>query len=180
MDQDFLQEVSISKKIREAKGDERVLHIAFLATMAIFLAIAESAVPKPLPWMRIGLANAITLYAFGLLKPKEVFMLILARVIASSLLLGTFLSTTFILSLTGAISSFFVMYPLWRVFRGLFSLVGISIVGAMASNATQLAIVNLLFIKSRLSFHFLPFLFLFALAGGTLSGLFGRFLEDNL
>ncbi|MGQ9615023.1 MAG: Gx transporter family protein [Spirochaetota bacterium] len=180
MDWEPLQEVSISRTIREAKGDERVLHIAFLATMAILLAIVESAIPKPLPWMRIGLANAITLYAFSLLKPKEVFILILARVIASSLFLGTFLSTTFLLSLTGAVSSFLVMYPLWRVLKRCFSLVGISIVGAMASNATQFTIVNLLFIKSRLSFHLLPFLFLFALVGGTLSGLFGRFLENNL
>ncbi len=180
MNQDSLQELSISKTIREAEGEERILHIAFLATMAIFLSIAEAAIPKPLPWMRIGLANAITLYAFGLLKPKEVFLLVLARVVASSLLLGAFLSTTFLLSMAGAVSSFLVMYPLYRGFRRWFSLVGISIVGALASNSAQLALVNSLFINSRLAFHFLPFLFLFALIGGSLSGLFGRFLAHNL
>ena len=33
--------------------------MAFLGAMAISFSIIESMVPKPLPWMRIGLANAI-------------------------------------------------------------------------------------------------------------------------
>ena len=63
----------ISNTIRESEGQRRLFYIAFLSTMAIFLAIAEHMIPKPLPWMRIGLANAITLYAFTIMRPREVF-----------------------------------------------------------------------------------------------------------
>ncbi|MBN2325178.1 MAG: Gx transporter family protein [Spirochaetes bacterium] len=170
----------ISESIRGAGGRRRLFYIAFLATMAIFLAIAEHMIPKPLPWMRIGLANAVTLYAFTILRPKEVFFLVLSRTVAASLLLGSFLSVTFVLSVSGALSSFCVMCLLYLFFGRWFSLVGISVAGALTSNMTQLLIVNALFIQSDLSYYFIPILTGFALAGGILSGLFGRFLSENI
>jgi heptaprenyl diphosphate synthase len=130
--------------------------------------------------MRLGLANAITLYAFSVMKPKEVLLIIVGRVVAASLLLGTFLSMGFVLSLTGALSSFLVMLCMYHLCRRWVSLVGISVLGAVTSNAAQLAVVNAIFVGSRLSYYLLPFLFLFALIGGTVSGLFGRFLTKNL
>jgi heptaprenyl diphosphate synthase len=171
---------SISPIIRDSEGQRRRFFIAFLATMAIFLSIVEAVIPRPLPWMRIGLTNAVTLYAFSVLRPREVIAMILVRVTAASLLLGTFLSFGFLLSLVSALSSFLVMYGLYAMFSSWFSLVGISIAGAVASNAAQLLVVNLLFIGSSLAYYFLPFLFLFALFGGAVTGLFGRFLTENL
>jgi heptaprenyl diphosphate synthase len=175
-----LENMAISRTIRESRGRKRVFCAAFLATLAIFLAIAESIIPRPLPWMRLGLANAITLYAFSVMKPREVLLIIVGRVVAASLLLGTFLSMGFVLSLTGALSSFLVMLCMYRLCRRWVSLVGISILGAVTSNAAQLAVVNAIFVGSRLSYYLLPFLFLFALIGGMISGLFGRFLTENL
>jgi heptaprenyl diphosphate synthase len=171
---------SISSVIRESEGRRRVYHAAFLATLAIFLSIAETVIPKPLPWMRLGLANAITLYAFHVMKPKEVLLIVLSRILATSLLLGTFLSMSFILSITGALSSLLVMWVLHFGLGRWVSLVGISIAGAVTSNAVQLGVVNALFIGSRITLYLLPFLFLFALIGGTVSGLFGRFLTENI
>lgn len=171
---------SITEIIQESSGPKRTFAISFLATMAIFLAIAESAVPKPLPWMRLGLANAITLYAFSTMRVREALIIVIARVLAASLLVGTFLSIGFVLSLTGALTSFAVMCFFYSTCRRWISLIGISVLGAVTSNASQLFIVNTLFVNSRLSYYFLPFLFLFALAGGTISGLFGRFLVRNV
>jgi len=173
-------EASITETIRESSGGRRTFFIAFLSTMAIFFAVAETAVPKPLPWMRLGLANAITLYALSTIRVKEALIIVVARVIAASLLVGTFLSIGFILSLTGALASFAVMCFFYSICKRWISLVGISVLGAVTSNASQLFVVNTLFVNSRLSYYFLPFLFLFALAGGTISGLFGRFLVKNI
>ena len=171
---------SLSERIRDSEGKQRVFSISFLSTMAIALSVVESAVPRPLPWMRIGLANAMTLYALTVLSPKEVLIVVLARVVATSLLVGGFLSVTFLLGLCGALGSFVVMLAFYRCLGGIFSLVGISVAGALASNFAQLMLVNVLFIDSRVSFYFLPFIFLFALAGGTVSGFFGNFLVENL
>jgi heptaprenyl diphosphate synthase len=171
---------SLSERIRESRGNKRVFSISFLSTMAIALSIVESAVPRPLPWMRIGLANAMTLYALTVLTPREVLLVVLGRVVATSLLVGSFLSVTFLLGLSGALSSFVVMFAFHRWLGGIFSLVGISVIGALTSNFAQLMLVDALFIDSRVSFYFLPFIFLFALAGGTVSGFFGNFLVKNL
>jgi heptaprenyl diphosphate synthase len=174
------QKCFISTTIRGSEGNKRVFFMAFLGAMAISFSIVESMVPKPLPWMRIGLANAITLYAFTVLKPYEVLPVILSRVIATSILLGTLLSVSFFLSLSGALSSFIIMFLLYKHLGRFFSIVGISVAGAVTSNAAQLTLLNLLFINSRISYYFLPFILLFALIGGILSGLFARFLTENI
>ena len=170
----------ISHTIRSSEGERRVYFIAFLAAMSISLAIVEHMVPRPLPWMRIGLANAITLYAFSVIKSREVLLLVLARVVATSLLIGSFLSVGFLLSIAGALSSFLVMLFFFKILGRFFSVVGISIAGALTSNAVQLVLINALFINSRISYYLLPFILLLALVGGTLSGLFGRFLIERI
>jgi heptaprenyl diphosphate synthase len=170
----------ISDAIKASIGQKRVFFIAFLATMAIFLAIAEHMIPKPLPWMRIGLANAITLYAFTILRKREVFLIVLSRVVATSLLIGSFMSLGFLLSIAGAVSSFIMMSMLFSYCRKVFSLVGISILGAVTSNLVQLLLVNAVFVRSSISYYFIPMVLLLALVGGILSGLFGRFLSENL
>ena len=154
--------------------------MAFLGAMAISFSIIESMIPKPMPWMRIGLANAITLYSFTVLKPSEVLPVVLSRVVATSIMLGTLFSVSFFLSLSGALSSFIIMYLLYTYTRRVFSLVGVSVAGAVTSNAAQLTMLNLLFINNRISYLFLPFILVFALIGGVLSGLFARFLTENI
>ena len=170
----------VTKSIINANKEDRVFYIAYLSSMAIILSVVEYLIPKPFPWMKIGLSNAITLYAFGVMKPKEVFYVVMARVISVSLLIGTFLSTTFILSFTGAITSYFIMLLLYLYLRRIFSLVGISIIGAMVSNFSQLMVVNTLFINSKLSYFFLPVLMGFALGGGIITGYFANFLSRNI
>ena len=86
--------------------------IAWLTALAISIHILESAIPSPLPGFKPGLANVITiavLIQFGWRTAAWVSFL---RVVCGSLLLGTFLSPTFVMSLGGAI---FSMAVLWAV-----------------------------------------------------------------
>ena len=160
--------------------DDRIFCLSYLGSMAIMLSILEIAIPKPLPWMKIGLANSVTLYAFGVLKIKEVFVVVLARVLAVSIIIGTFLSTTFVLSLTGAVTSFIVMAVAYRYLKRFISLIGISVLGASASNLSQLMVVNWLFLNSRVSYYLFPILLAVALIGGIITGLFAMFLRRNI
>ena len=48
--------------------------LAILVAVATVLQVAESLIPKPLPWLRLGLANAVTLLVvlragFGAAQP---------------------------------------------------------------------------------------------------------------
>ena len=80
-------------------------HIAKLAAIAIALHMVEAVIPSPIPGVKPGLANIVTLYVlyeYGFAATAWVSIL---RVFASSLLLGQFLSPTFALSLSGAVLS---------------------------------------------------------------------------
>ena len=85
------------------------LRIAWLTALAVSIHLLESALPSPLPGVKPGLANVITvavLIYFGWAMAAWISLL---RVTAGSVLLGTFLSPTFVLSLSGAVASIFVL-----------------------------------------------------------------------
>ncbi len=170
----------ITARIVSSHGNERKFYIVYLASMAMILSILEYMIPKPLPWLKIGLANAITLYSFGVLRDREVMTMVFVRVTAVALMLGTIISTTFLLSLTSAVSSFLAMWIAIKIFRKVLSVVGISVIGAVASNLSQLIVVNMLFIKSNVSYYIVPILLLTALVGGIITGLFAGFLKNNI
>ena len=93
-------------EIRTTADDHR---IAKLAALAIGLHIAEAIIPSPLPGVKPGIANIVTLYVLYRFDFATAAWVSLLRVFASSLLLGNFLSPTFVLSLAGAVSSLFAL-----------------------------------------------------------------------
>ena len=76
--------------------------IAWLTALAITIHIAESALPSPLPGIKPGLANVVTIVALVQYGWGTAAWVALLRVLIGSLLIGTFLSPTFLLSLAGA------------------------------------------------------------------------------
>jgi heptaprenyl diphosphate synthase len=79
--------------------------IAQLAAAAIGLSLIDAAIPMPLPGVKPGLANIVTLIVlarYGWVAAAWVSGL---RVFAGSLLLGYFLSPGFFMSLSGALCS---------------------------------------------------------------------------
>ncbi len=115
--------------------------IAALAAAAVGLAVAEAAIPLPVPGIKPGLANIVTLivlYRYGWSAAAWVTAL---RIVASALLLGTFLTPTFVMSLAGGISSLLVLAALVRLSPAWLGPVGLSVLAAMAHMAAQLGLV---------------------------------------
>ncbi|HAF00267.1 MAG TPA: heptaprenyl diphosphate synthase, partial [Methylophilaceae bacterium] len=83
--------------------------IAKLTAFAIGLHLVESAFPSPLPGVKPGIANIVTLYVLYRYGIKTAAWVSLLRVFASSLLLGQFLSPSFLLSLGGACLSLIIL-----------------------------------------------------------------------
>ncbi len=121
--------------------------IAVLAAYAIALSGFESLIPTPIPWLRLGLANIITLAALFLYGFRTAMTVTLIRVVLASLFLGTFLGPAFILSFGGGVSSTAAMGLVHRVFRKTFGPVGLSLIGALFHNLAQLALAYVLFIQ---------------------------------
>ena len=158
--------------------------IAWLTALAITIHIAESALPSPLPGIKPGLANVITiavLMRYGLGMAVWVALL---RVLVGSLLLGTFLSPTFILSLSGALASTAILAAGWLISRHLswaaLGPVGYSVLAAMAHMAGQFWVAYTLFIPHPGLPHLLPVLMTAAVSFGVVSGIITAAMLEKL
>jgi len=142
--------------------------IALLSAYAVGLHGLESLLPSPVPWLKFGLANIITLITLMLYGFRPAIMVTLIRVLISSLFTGTFPGPAFLLSLGGGVVSTLAMATALSAFRGLFSAVGLSLIGAFFHNMTQLFLAYFLLIR-RIE----PILFITPLIMllGTLTGL---------
>lgn len=148
--------------------------IALLVGLACVLQISESLIPHPIPGLRLGLANMMTLIAMVVLGFGYALEVAVLRTVLSSFILGTFMSPTFLLSLGGAVISTLVMglfYWISGISRySRMSIIGISIIGAFVHNLVQLALAYVLLVKHAGIFVFLPWLSLGAVATGWVVG----------
>lgn len=156
------------------------VYLSLLAAFAIVIHGMEIAIPSPIPWLRIGLANIITLTVLLIFGLKAAIYITLIRVIIGSFLSGTFLSPAFLLSLSGGVASTIAMGITQRIFGRFFSPVGISLIGASVHSLTQIAVVYLVLIRRKEVFLFLPVLLFLAVITGIFNGIVASFLIGHL
>ncbi|MFM9913178.1 MAG: Gx transporter family protein [Methylophilaceae bacterium] len=145
--------------------------VAKLAALAIALHLAEAVLPSPLPGVKPGIANIITLYALHQYGFGTAVWISLLRVFAASLLFGSFLSPTFILSLSGALASLVMLWFATRLPAKQFGAVSHSILAAFAHIAGQLLVVWIWLIPHAGLLYLVPMFAAAALLFGTLNGL---------
>jgi len=153
--------------------------IAKLAAFAIALHMVEAVIPSPLPGVKPGIANIVTLYVllqYGFTTAAWVSIL---RVFASSLLLGQFLSPTFALSLSGALLSLGALALAVHLPKRYFSAVTLSILAAFAHIAGQLIMVRLWLIPHASVAYLIPIFAVAALFFGVINGIITNKLLYN-
>src|SRR3990172_2399552 len=111
-------------------GLREMVYLSLLATFAIAVHSLEMVFPSPLPWLRLGLANIMTLVTLILFGIKAALFVTTIRVLVGSFILGSFLNPGFFLSLSGGITSTLAMGLIISLFKNAFSPVGISLIGA--------------------------------------------------
>lgn len=153
--------------IQTTKADH---HIAKLTALAIGLHVLEAMFPSPLPGVKPGIANIITLYVLIQHGFGTAAWVSLLRVFASSLLLGQFLTPTFVLSLSGALLSLVALWLTQHLPKQYFSVITISILAAFAHIAGQLLIVRLWLIPHAGVSYLIPIFALAALLFGLING----------
>ncbi len=172
-------------------GKKRITYISVLVALASTLQIVESLFPHPLPWLRLGLANMITLTSLVIFGYAVAIQVAVLRTILSSFLLGTFFTPGFFLSFSGALVSALVMggvYSLGRIGKSNpspqylfgFSIIGVSILGAVSHNVTQLFLAYLFLIRHKGVFLTLPFLIVAAVVTGFITGYGANYLSREM
>ena len=155
--------------------------IAILSAYALALHGFESLLPTPIPWLKLGLANIITLVALILYGFRTALLVTLIRVVLASILIGTFLGPAFVLSAGGGIASVIAMGLSIKLFKNLFSTVGISLIGALFHNIAQLSLAYFLFIQRIEAVLIIsPLIILIGSVTGIVNGVISDILIKNL
>jgi heptaprenyl diphosphate synthase len=153
-------------------------HIARMAAAALGLTLIENAIPTPLPGVKPGLANIVTLIVLARYGWRVAVWVSLLRVVAGSLLFGSFLSPGFFLSLAGALCSLLILAGVRLLPARWFGAVSHSIYAAFAHIAGQMLVVYLWLIPHAGIAYLTPIFATAALIFGTVNGLIAaRFME---
>lgn len=149
--------------------------VAWLTALAISIHIAESALPSPVPGIKPGLANIVTLVALMLYGSRTAVWVSLLRVLVGSMVIGSFLSPTFFLSFSGALCSITVLVIVDYCSAGMKQwspgILGYGVIAALAHMLGQFFAAYYLFIPHEALFRLLPLLMTAAMGFGIISGL---------
>lgn len=148
---------------------KKLCFMAVLTAIALTIFMIENQLPSPvpIPGIKLGLANIITLTAMAILGRKEAGAILAARIIMGAIFAGS--PSTFIYSAAGGILAYIVMC----VTIGLFKenqLWIVSALAAIAHNAGQLVACALI-VKTPGIFAYAPIL----AASGVITGVFTGF-----
>jgi heptaprenyl diphosphate synthase len=155
--------------------------LAVLGAFCLFLSTVEYMIPKPLPFLRLGLANFPLILALKLDK-KDFWSLVVIKVLAQALISGTLFSYIFLFSISGTAASAALMFALYHLLDGapgetgkkrLIGFTGISVSGAFISNITQIILARFFILGEGALYIAPPFLAL-GTASGFLLGLFAQ------
>src|SRR5574343_1667280 len=145
--------------------------VAWLATAAVGLSLVDAAIPSPLPGVKPGLANIVTLIVLARYGWGTAVWVSALRVLAGSLLLGFFLAPGFFLSLTGTTLSLLTLGLARHLPKRWFGPVSLSILAAFAHIGGQLLLARVWLIPHDGVFLLTPGFAGAALVFGTLNGL---------
>lgn len=158
---------------------EQDRQVAMYAAAAVGLTLAEAVIPLPIPGIKPGLANVVTLVVLVLFGWRMAAWVALLRVVAGALMLGTFLTPSFVLSLTGALASLVLL----ALFRGLYPRflgpVGLSVLAAFAHVGAQLILVGLWLMPGVSLLSSAPLFLAAAWVTGLVNGLVAAHLIDD-
>jgi len=146
------------------------MQLSMLTVLAVAFRAAEVVIPTPLPWLRPGLANVAILMVLVSFGARAAILVNLARIVLASILMGTFLSPGFWLSLCAGITACISMIMVWYGFRRWLSYVGVSVVGAYTHTMSQFLVAYLLFVRHAAVLRLMPYFLLMSLVTGALTG----------
>lgn len=149
--------------------------LGMLLAVSLVLHVLESTLPLPLPFVRLGLANIVTVYAIIAMGVGDAMILTVLRVGVSSLLIGTFLGPSFAMALSGGVAATLAMWVTFRFVTPPLGVVGVSLVGALFHNLAQLSVVAILFTGPGPAARFVPVAILMAAVAGLGTGLVALF-----
>ena len=156
---------------------KRLTLCALLTAIALTIFVAEAQIPPivPVPGMKLGLANVVTVYAMFALGPGDTLMILLCRIFLGSLFAG---GSTFFYSLAGGLLCYLAMLLLRKVLTEK-QLWVCGAIGAIFHNIGQMGAAILIARTPQLILY-LPVLLITGIAAGAFTGLAAQLLLERV
>ena len=157
---------------------KRLAELAVLTAVSLIIFIIELQIPNPfpVPGIKLGLANIITVYAVYHYKPYEVVLIVTVRLLLGSIFSGNISALLYsasgsVLCLTGMLLLRHIIQEshLWLA----------SVFGALLHNTGQLLAAMLLLQTAGLIAYY-PFLVVSGCLAGAFTGLCAQFIIPRL
>ena len=148
-----------------------VAKIGVFVALAMVFSYVEVLIPFyfGIPGVKLGIANIVVVTGLFMLKPREVFLISLFRIMLMGFLFGNGVSVLY--SLSGGLLSFGVMLLLKKY--NLLSIIGISVAGGIFHNIGQIMAAALV-LHSKAVIYYLPVLLAAGVITGSLIGFLSR------
>ncbi|EFW37653.1 Gx transporter family protein [Treponema phagedenis] len=153
--------------------------IPLFGAVCFFLSVIEFMIPKPLPFLRLGLANLPLLFAADLLSFSGYLLLVFIKIIGQAVINGTLFSYILLFSMAGSISSALVMFGLRKISGKYLSFIGISVAGSFSSNMVQVLLARFLIFGEGVWYILPPFFIIGAITGVALGSFVNSFVENS-
>ncbi|WP_455721584.1 Gx transporter family protein [Agathobacter sp.] len=142
----------------------KIAYGAMLVALAMIFSYVESLIPISIgiPGIKLGIANLVTVMGIYFLRPADVFIVVIMRIVLVGFMFGN--GVSIIYSLAGGILSFVIMLLIKKTDK--FSVISVSVVGGITHNLGQITIAAIL-LKSTAVIYYLPVLMI----AGTVTGL---------
>ncbi len=158
--------------------EQREARIAGLIVIGLLMFIFEAYLPRPVPWLKLGLANIATLIALYWIDWRAATTVTVFRIVIGSFFAGGFLSPGFFLSLSGGLLSIGLMALMHK--SGIFGILAVSVAGALAHNFAQLAVAVTILFDNDVLWYLWPYMVLTALTTGGVIGWISHVLLRRL
>ena len=157
----------MSKDIRD------LVYTALLVALALAVSLVESLIPLPfaMPGAKLGLSNMVILVTLILYGFKKGLLVAALKSVLLMMIIG--FGPSFIYSFSGAVFSTIMMWIAYKYFSmnfKIFSVIGVSIIGAVSHNFAQVTAAAYI-LKSLMLYTYFPFLTLIAIVTGYFVGL---------
>ena len=159
-------------KLKQLTFDALLTAIA----LTIFMIEAQIPAPIPIPGIKLGLANIITVFAMFAFTPKDALLILSVRVFLGSIFSGQI--STMLYSGAGGILCFLVMLFMRRILTDRQIWVS-SIIGAVFHNIGQILVAILVTGTPGIAIY-LPILMVSGIAAGLFTGICAQVLYQKL
>ena len=157
---------------------KKLVSIAMLTAVALIIFIVEAQIPSPvpIPGIKLGLANIVTVYAMFTFGPAPTLMIFLCRVFLGSVFSGQLISLLY--SLGGGFLCYLSMLLMRKIVTEKHIWV-CSVVGAVFHNVGQISVAVLITRTPGIAIY-LPILLVTGIIAGLFTGFCAQYVVHQL